>query len=196
MNAAASARGDGAGVPNMDEIDPQELFNQMFGQMFFGQGLFPNTQFRVYRNGRMYHAAGGPRRQQAQATPEEQRRDTIYKIVQFLPILLFLVFTFMSDFRQEPVYSLRQNRVFNEQLKTTNRQIPFFVKNIQTFETNYPPKTNSRRQIERQVEISFKEMLENKCYQEQVREMQNMYAYGRKTNMPKPSCDELRSLFS
>eukprot|EP01023_Acetabularia_acetabulum_P034368 TRINITY_DN3227_c0_g2_i9.p1 TRINITY_DN3227_c0_g2~~TRINITY_DN3227_c0_g2_i9.p1 ORF type:complete len:382 (+),score=51.03 TRINITY_DN3227_c0_g2_i9:162-1307(+) len=195
MNAAAASRGEG-GMANMDEIDPQELFNQMFGQMFFGQGLFPNTHFRVYRNGHMYQAGGMPRRQQAPPSEEERRRDTIYKLVQFLPILLILIFTFMSDFRQEPVYSLRQTRHFGEKLMTFNREIPYYVQNIQTFENTYPPKSNSRRQIERQVEINYKEMLEQKCYQEQVREMQNMYAYGRKSNIAKPNCDELKQRYS
>eukprot|EP01025_Chloroclados_australasicus_P063736 TRINITY_DN8443_c0_g2_i2.p3 TRINITY_DN8443_c0_g2~~TRINITY_DN8443_c0_g2_i2.p3 ORF type:complete len:247 (-),score=48.01 TRINITY_DN8443_c0_g2_i2:518-1258(-) len=57
VNAAAASQG---GVANMDEIDPEELFNQMFGQMFFGQGLFPNAHFRVYRGGRMYQAPWPP----------------------------------------------------------------------------------------------------------------------------------------
>eukprot|EP01026_Neomeris_dumetosa_P045806 TRINITY_DN3884_c0_g1_i16.p3 TRINITY_DN3884_c0_g1~~TRINITY_DN3884_c0_g1_i16.p3 ORF type:complete len:343 (+),score=33.67 TRINITY_DN3884_c0_g1_i16:2205-3233(+) len=199
-NAAAASRGaDGmGGVYNMDDIDPQELFNQMFGSMFFGTGMFPSTHFRVYRNGRMY-TAQGPRRQPQQRqqpmTPEEQRRDQIYKLLQILPILLLLVFTFLGDFRQEAVYSLRQSRNYSEKLSTEKRSIPFYVRNTDNFNKEYPVNSNSRRTVERQVEMYYKDNLENRCYQEQVREMQSMYTFGKKQKFPKPSCDELKEKF-
>ncbi|PNW79463.1 hypothetical protein CHLRE_09g416100v5 [Chlamydomonas reinhardtii] len=186
--AAAAQRAGGAGpgpggayyyTTSTEDFDPEELFN-----MFFGGGLGAHAfraQFGVPRQRRHGHAHGGHHHGgghaqgggQAQgggggtAAADQQQRAAMLGLLQLMPILLILVFTFFQS-SQSPPYSLVQESAYKVELLTQRLSIPFYVKSVPELERAYPAGSSARYRLERQVESAYYERLEARCQQERL----------------------------
>lgn len=144
-----------------DEIDPQEIFN-----MFFGGG------FPMHPNGRVYRTHFGNVRRR-QYYPQAHNRDTqqqrnqsppgIASLLQFVPVLFLLAFTFLGSPEPGAPYSLSRDRVYRSEMKTQQYKVAFYVKDKNRFNHEYPPRSYHRGQIEKQVETTVKHYLQMHC---------------------------------
>ena len=132
-----------------EDFDPEQIFN-----MFFGGG-FGHPHARVFRT-----HFGGPgvrqrqqqQQQQQQQAQQEQRtpgQAALIGIMQFMPVILLLLFSFFSA--TTPSYSLNQTSHYTIEIITERLDIPFFVKSKYEFERTHPQGTTARFQVERQV---------------------------------------------
>ncbi|KAG2437013.1 hypothetical protein HYH02_011444 [Chlamydomonas schloesseri] len=180
--AAAAQRAGGAGpgpggayyyTASGEDFDPEELFN-----MFFGGGLGAHAfraQFGVPRQRRHGHGhAGGHHHGGGQgggggaaAAADQQQRAAMLGLLQLMPILLILVFTFFQS-SQSPPYSLVQESAYKVELLTQRLSIPFYVKSVPELERAYPAGSSARYRLERQVESAYYERLEARCQQERL----------------------------
>eukprot|EP00887_Chlorella_sp_A99_P007941 scaffold12.g7941.t1 len=177
------------------EIDPEDLFN-----MFFGGNPFMGAHTRVYRAGGAHRRAGpggggprGPGGGAAAAQPVPQ----FAQLLQFLPILLILLFTFLSG-SSRPAYSLHQTRSHPHGFTTATYAVPFFVGDVQQFHARYPPGSKERVRLEQQVETDYRDWLQQQCYNEHMNK-QRLYYYGqreRAMKMELRSCNELTTRFA
>ena len=131
-----------------EDFDPDQIFN-----MFFGGG-FGRPQAHVFRThfGPGFRHRQHQQQQQQQAQQEQQRspaQATLMGIMQFMPVILLLLFSFFSA--TTPSYSLNQTSHYIDQVLTDRLQVPFFVKSKYEFERTYPRRSASRVQLERQV---------------------------------------------
>lgn len=202
MQAAQAAgarrayRGGGGGFDG--EIDPEEIFRQFFGTNF-GGGMDPRA--RVFRT--QFGGMGGGRRQQRPMSAEERRAaqaaQTRQMIMQFVPILLVMLFTlFASDGTGGYSYSLDRSSAFPVGLSTEQRDVPFFVPSVDKFDRQYPPGTNLRKRQERAVEEDYHEVLSMRCQAEKRQERSRRYRSRNAVSdaYPKPHCDELEEKFA
>lgn len=65
------------------------------------------------------------------------------QLVQLLPLLLLLVFTFLSG-RSQPTYSLQRTRDYASQLSTATYEVPFWVRDTAALAKDYPPGSHAR----------------------------------------------------
>ncbi|GAX85030.1 hypothetical protein CEUSTIGMA_g12450.t1 [Chlamydomonas eustigma] len=183
-----AGRGGSQGMYYQEDFDPEQIFN-----MFFG-GMHPHARgFRTHFGGT---AARRQQQQQQQAAPERTPTQTAFMgIMQFLPVILLLLFSFFSS--SGPTYSLSKSGSFMEQMKTDRLDIPFYVKNKYDFERTYPRRTSTRTQVERQVESDYYERLGQRCVQERQHQQRLMYSWSQREHarsMKLPSCDEYNDL--
>uniref|UniRef100_A0A7S0UVL7 J domain-containing protein n=1 Tax=Polytomella parva TaxID=51329 RepID=A0A7S0UVL7_9CHLO len=154
--AAQQAQQAGRRTAYADEVDPEEIFN-----MFFGGGFGPGA--RVFRTN-----FGGPRQRRPTANPNENGRNGFSGLLQFLPIIFIILFTFFQN-QQQPYYSLQKDGTFRTPLKTAALDAPYYVRSHEEFISKYPAHTSSRMRLERQIESSYGEFLEAECQEERLR---------------------------
>ncbi len=65
------------------------------------------------------------------------------QLVQLLPLLLLLLFTFLSG-RSQPTYSLQRTRDYASQLSTATYEVPFWVRDTAALAKDYPPGSRAR----------------------------------------------------
>ena len=130
-----------------EDFDPEQIFN-----MFFGGG-FGHPHARVFRT-----HFGGPgvrqrqQQQQQQQAQQEQRspgQAALMGIMQFMPVIILLLFSFFSA--TTPSYSLNQTSHYIDQILTDRLEIPYFVKSKYEFDRTHPRRSAARLQVERQV---------------------------------------------
>jgi hypothetical protein len=63
--------------------------------------------------------------------------------VQLAPLLLLLLFTFLSG-RSAPPYSLHRTREYRQEQATAAYEVPFFVKDAQQLQKQYPTGSRER----------------------------------------------------
>lgn len=89
---------------------------------------------------RAHAARQGGARQQGAASPAAS---PMLQLVQLLPLLLLLVFTFLSG-RSQPPYSLHRTRQYASQLATSTYEVPFWAKDAAALAKDYPPGSRAR----------------------------------------------------
>lgn len=131
------------------DISPEDLFN-----MFFGGG-FPNGNVYVHRtrnNTRNQHQH------------HEQQTTSMYPLIQILPILMIILFSFLTSFLvPEPIYSFQQTSQYRYPFNTKRWSVQYFVKDV-SIKDKYPP--DEFADIERKIEREFVETLQLRCYRE------------------------------
>jgi hypothetical protein len=70
--------------------------------------------------------------------------------LQLLPVLLIVGLTLFGS-SSEPSYSLVRDTKFAVELTTQRIGVNFYVKDAKDFETNFPPNSQKRIMLERQV---------------------------------------------
>lgn len=190
MNPFAGFQRGGRGGAH--EISPDEIFN-----MFF-QGAQGGHGFRA-QSGR----AGG--RQQPQQAAGGG--GIFQQLMQFLPIILLVLMSFSSlgGNQQQQIYSLRQEGSYNIPRKTStygiSPDIPFYVGN--SFVTSYPSYSNNYKQVERSVEMDYREQLSIRCGSEREFKNRRLYQARFSTSQSRedaeklgtPACDEFIKRF-
>lgn len=180
--AQAGQRSAGQGnVYYAEDFDPEEIFN-----MFFGGNLHPRSH--MFRQ----HFSGRPRQPQS---PEQQQRNLMFGLLQFLPVIILFVFTFFTG-SQEPVFSLTRDYKYTAMHTTTRLKTPFYVKSAADFEKNYAAGSRSRVRLEKQVESEYYERVQSRCHQEKLTQ-QRLWTWGHRDKareMAMPSCSELQGL--
>jgi len=166
------------------EFTPEEIFN-----MFFG-GAFPSGG--VYRANRRYH-----NRNHAHHAQQEVPGYTV--LFQMAPVLVLLGLSLMSSFfTSEPAYSLARTSKYAFERKTTNLEIPYFVK--ENFEKDYK---GSIARIEAQVEEDYLTSLRGQCFRERnykesmiwrAKSFRDRDLEEKAKNIKTPSCDHLADL--
>lgn len=102
-------------------------------------------------------------------------------LIQLLPVLLILLFTFMPS--NDPVYSISRQYPYQYRF-TTQKGVNFYVKSG-GFEKSYPPNSPERVRLEEQVERDYVSILAHNCRLELQR---FQWGFIRET----PHCDSLK----
>ncbi len=169
------------------EVSPEDLFN-----MFFGTANVYTTDGRTFRRAAYYQRHTGH---------NHQHQDTAgYGILlQMLPVLLLVVLSLMSSlFVSDPAYSLVRNNKYIIERKTSNLEVPYYVRD--SFEKDY--KGNFRR-IEAQVEEDYINNLRAHCFREKnykesmiwrARSFRDITMEEKAKSLKTPSCDRLITL--
>lgn len=170
------------------DISPEELFN-----MFFGGG-FPSNH--VYTTQRPRH-----QHQHHRTTTNVSNDGSYTLLLQLTPIILLVLLSILSSFFvSDPLFSMHQTDKYSLQRKTTNLQIPYFVK--RDFRVEF--KSDLRR-IERQVEEEYISSLRQNCWRERsykenmlwrARNYADARLYEKASNLQTPSCDQLSKIYS
>ena len=173
------------------EVSPEELFN-----MFFGGGFPSNNIYRQRHNHQHSRNAYHFQRQ------ENVSNDASYTLLlQLAPILLLVFLSILSSFLVgEPMYNLQHSDKYPVSRKTSNLNIPYFLRKDYHMES----RTELRR-IERQVEEEFVSNLRNSCWRERsykenmlwkARNYADARLYDRASKMETPSCDRLQEIYA
>mmetsp|Transcript_26819 Transcript_26819/g.58485 ORF Transcript_26819/g.58485 Transcript_26819/m.58485 type:complete len:448 (-) Transcript_26819:459-1802(-) len=192
--AAASAQQRSAAGPNVyyaDDFDPEEIFN-----MFFG-GLNPNARMFRAQFGGANMRRNAQQRQRQQQESYESPRQALLGLLQFLPVVLLLLFTFFSS-TSAPAYSFSRDRGYIDAMKTDRLEVNFYVKNRHEWEKTYARGSYTRAKMERQIEADYYERVSTRCQQEKLAK-QRMYTWGNREEarrMKLAACEELDSLNS
>ncbi|KAG2431426.1 hypothetical protein HXX76_009441 [Chlamydomonas incerta] len=180
--AAAAQRAGGAGpgpggayyyTASAEDFDPEELFNMggLGAHAFRAQFGVPRQRRHGHAHGHQHgggHGQGGGHAQGGgAAAADQQQRAAMLGLLQLMPILLILVFTFFQS-SQSPPYSLVQESAYKVELLTQRLSIPFYVKSVPELERAYPAGSSARYRLERQVESAYYERLEARCQQERL----------------------------
>jgi hypothetical protein len=72
--------------------------------------------------------------------------------LQLLPVILIVGLTLFSS-STEPSYSLVRDSKFAVELQTQRTGVNFYVKDAKDFQTNFPPNSQKRLMLERQVRV-------------------------------------------
>lgn len=196
------------------EPSPEDIFN-----MFFGGGMGPGGMggmggpgFRVYTtgNGFQFHTGmpGQRRRQQQQDPPNPMQQ-----LLQFLPIFIIMVLSFLNFDSEPSNYSTTTNQYFSLTYKpphihalhtriVTVKDIPFYVSD--KFLRTYARDRYQLAQVERMVEKSYQKYLRKEC-QEQKNYKETLEKNAMSTKDEKEMnkarlfqltrCEELEDLF-
>lgn len=116
--------------------------------------------------------------------------------MQLLPLLLLLLFTFLSG-SDTPVYQLRQTRTYAQPQETGILKVPYFVQDAADFAKQYPEGSNGRRRLEIKVEREHKHDLEQRCYSEKLYQ-KKMYHWDpkRAQGLNLQACKDLHHYYS
>eukprot|EP00892_Ulva_mutabilis_P003163 jgi/Ulvmu1/12848/UM098_0033.1 len=187
MASAAAARGGGGGPQfRGDHIDPQDLFNMMFGGGMngaFGMGPMHFGGFQqhpAFRQGRRQQ-----QQQQQQANPMAGLVSVIFPIV--ILLLTLLINT------SSPPASMSYSREYRHQLHTAERDVPYFVRDLGRFEDTYPTASRQRQKFERSIETEFQADLQRACHMEMVHEEERQRRHRGQPAAPREltSCDKM-----
>jgi len=173
VGGSASARGHGGMRPGQ-EVSPEDIFNMFFGGnggMHFqgGPGVRVYTSTGGFPNG-FFHMPQQQRRRQQQ---RQEAPTSIQQLIQLLPILVFLIFSFMN-FSENPTststaytnnyYRLTPVKPYNNPLHTKLtkvKDIPYYV--TDQFMRTYHRDRFQLAQVERMVERSYEDYLVKEC---------------------------------
>ncbi|KDD73902.1 hypothetical protein H632_c1745p0, partial [Helicosporidium sp. ATCC 50920] len=190
-NAPGPRRGSGGPFQGADDIDPAEIFNMFFGgSPFAPQGYVFRSQF----GGFPPRARGGA--QQGGGGAGVSLPPGMAQILQLLPIFLLVLLAYLGQ-PSAPEYSLQRGGRYGAPLATVRRNVPFFVNDVAAIDKVYPPTSRKRMRLENEVENDYKEMLQQKCYNERM--IQQRYTYfGRADKaraMELEHCKQLNEVF-
>lgn len=175
-NVGGSARGHGGMRPGQ-EVSPEEIFNMFFGGGGGGMNFQGGPGFRVYSsNGGFGNSPFFQRPQQQRRNrqqPQNQEPPTFFQqLLQMLPIIVFLVFSFMN-FSETPstataysnqYFRLTPMKPYTQPLHTKLskvKDIPYYV--TDKFMRSYYRDRYQLAQVERLVERSYEEYLVKEC---------------------------------
>ncbi|XP_031572570.1 dnaJ homolog subfamily B member 14-like isoform X2 [Actinia tenebrosa] len=146
------------------DITPEEIFNMFFGGPMPGGRVYVN---RRHRNRNHHHS---------HVHDEGQEVNTLYSLVQFLPILLLVLMSLLSTFMlQDPIYSLQRTGSYYLERQTNRYKINYYVQ--EGFDEKYS-EAKSLHKLERHIENEYINRVQSQCYRErQYRE--ELYARGR-----------------
>ncbi|KAI1292181.1 DnaJ -like protein subfamily B member 12 [Halotydeus destructor] len=172
------------------DISAEEIFN-----MFFGGG-FPTGNVYVRRGNRWQEA----QHQRQQATHNNETNASGYSVLlQMMPVLVLVLLSLMSSlFVSEPAFSLAKTSKYINERKTTNLEVPYYVK--ENFEKDY---RGSIRRVEAQVEEEFITNLRGACFRERnykenmiwrARNFRDPGLEEKAKSLKTPSCDHLSKL--
>ncbi|GFR42871.1 hypothetical protein Agub_g3862 [Astrephomene gubernaculifera] len=204
--AAAAQRGGGGAGPSgytyytssAEEFDPEEIFNMFFGGGFAGPhfraqfGGVPRQRRHQPQSSQGANSGGHTSGNGGGGGAEQQQRAAMLGLLQLMPIVLIVVFTFFQS-SQSPPYSLVQDSSYRVELRTVRLSIPFYVKSVGELERSYPLGGGARHRLERQVESAYYERLEAKCQQERLMR-HRAWSWGNREQaraMKLESCDEM-----
>ncbi|KAH7426404.1 hypothetical protein KP509_10G000900 [Ceratopteris richardii] len=153
---------------DMFDLDPNEIFNTFFnGSPYTANGFQRTYHMRTQRSQHVH-----------------TREVHSGSLVQLLIIVIIFLLSYIP-FLSKPIYSLQHVAPYEVQYETKLNTVPFYVKS-QDFDKDYPPQSQSRRNLEMQIEGEYLDDLRYNCRQE----------YGWKRWDPSiktPNCDKLRS---
>ncbi|CAG2117417.1 unnamed protein product, partial [Medioppia subpectinata] len=168
------------------DINADEIFN-----MFFGGG-FPSGNVYVRRPNRY--------RETHRHHNQNQEVASGYNVLlQMMPVLVLLCLSLMSTFFvSDPTYSLSRTQKYEYERKTSNLEVPYFVK--ENFERE---NKGSIRRIEQQVEEDYVSNLRASCFRERnykesmiwrARNFRDKDLEDRAKGLKTPSCDHLHKI--
>lgn len=169
---------------NGQEIDPEEIFRMFFGGNPFMGATFSTGVPRAHRQRQTQH-------QQTTGTPPILRL-----LISLAPVILLFLFNLFSNGGPSP-YSLEQTREYPFPLSTSAHNIQYFVPNKSKFAKDYRFGSQERTRLEYQIESTWKEVMQKKCYQEKlVRHRYEYYGQPEKAaKYPLTSCEALKEKF-
>ncbi|KAL4323263.1 hypothetical protein GQ457_11G017650 [Hibiscus cannabinus] len=171
---ASPYRGAGNGFNGFYDTDFDA--DEIFRNFFFG-GMPPaTTQFRSFNFGPGMGARTGD---------QGSAGFNIRMLIQLLPVLLILLFSFLPS--SEPVFSLSRSYPYEYKF-TTKNGVNFYVKSTK-FEQDYPDDSIERARIEERVENDYYSILAQNCRFELQRQQ---WGFIRET----PHCDMLEKFQS
>ncbi|XP_058187595.1 chaperone protein dnaJ 49-like [Rhododendron vialii] len=176
--AAAPRRGGGQGFFDGD-VDAEEIFRN-----FFYGGMNPagrNTQFGSFSFGPGMGVRMGNNNRNNNNNGNNGSVGLAKALIQLLPVLLILVFSFMPS--NDPVYSISRQYPYQYRF-TTQKGVNYYVKSG-GFVQRYPPNSPERVRLEEQVERDYVSILAHNCRLELQR---FQWGYIRET----PHCDSLK----
>lgn len=174
---------------NGQEIDPDEIF-----RMFFGGNPFMGATFSTgHRGGAQFRGQHPRQAQRGQDSPMP-----IFRVLLSLaPMLLLILYNLFSQ-GSAPMYSLSQTREYPFPTTTSAHRVPYYVASKAKFAREYRPGSQERTRLEYQIETSWKDMMQKKCYQEKLVKHRYEY-YGQPEKAAKvslASCDTLAAKFA
>lgn len=169
------------------DASAEELFN-----MFFGGG---NVYFR--RGNTWQRQTTGSQHHSHSRQREQQSSYTVF--IQLLPILLAILLSMASSlFISDPAYSLQSTSKYPVLRRTSNLNIPYYVK--ENFHTEYQ---GSVKRLEMSVEEEYISNLRHACYREKnyrdamiwkARNFGDRELFQNAQNIKMPSCEQLQNL--
>ncbi|EPX72315.1 DNAJB12 protein [Schizosaccharomyces octosporus yFS286] len=184
------------------QMSPEDLFNSFFGDQFFSGG--PNTFFFGGPGVRVHQFGGRPRRYRRQQAEDTNNKSMLYQI---LPILILVIFAFLSNFTSSGDSSVRAGYSFvptekySAQYISPKYKVPFYVNPKQY---NSLSSRDSLR-LANQIEQQYAERVHAECIKErEYKEDQIRKSYGwffpdaeklsRAKEISLPHCDEFSRL--
>lgn len=170
QNHIRRRRQPGGGNGNMYYEDIFEA-NDIFNSFFFGM---QQQQGGAFRRAHFTRPAGGGGRQ--------ENSNNFLGLLQLLPILALFLFSYFPF--SQPIYQLDKVAPYHFMHKTKENAVNFYVK-AENFNQEYPVGSQSRRQVELQVERDYRDILLHNCRIEQTHQR-----WGHKRDTP--HCDKLQ----
>eukprot|EP01116_Phalansterium_solitarium_P018395 TRINITY_DN4855_c0_g1_i1.p1 TRINITY_DN4855_c0_g1~~TRINITY_DN4855_c0_g1_i1.p1 ORF type:complete len:383 (-),score=84.80 TRINITY_DN4855_c0_g1_i1:261-1409(-) len=186
------------------EISPEELFSMFFGGMPMHRG---GSRFRGSNGGVHFSTypnfAAAQRRQQRQAA----ETDTGLSWLQFLPLLLLLVFSFLTSFAgsRPALFELNKTSTHTQKRTIKAYDVSYYVE--PSFAQTHDIKSKSfMEELETQVLQKWLQREHQQCQAEQAERNSKLRSarfyfgeYGEKLraeaqNMPTPHCDKFQSI--
>jgi len=131
-----------------------------FGGATFGGRQQQQQQQQRYRQ-QQY------RQQQQQYRQQEQNTQPILRLLMSIaPIVMLLIFNLFSG--SVPAYSLQQTREYPFPTMTSAHKVPFYVMDKNKFMKQYRLGSHERVRLEYEIEATFKEQVQRRCYQERL----------------------------
>ncbi|CAM6099437.1 unnamed protein product [Calypogeia fissa] len=158
------------GNPNVFYEDMFEA-NDIFNSFFFGM---QQQQGGAFRRAHFTRPAGGGGRQ--------ENSNNFLGLLQLLPILALFLFSYFPF--SQPIYQLDKVAPYHYMHKTKENGVNFYVK-AENFNQEYPDGTQSRRQVELQVERDYRDILIHNC---RIEQSHQRWGHKRET----PHCDKLQ----
>eukprot|EP01114_Cavostelium_apophysatum_P011207 TRINITY_DN25412_c0_g1_i1.p1 TRINITY_DN25412_c0_g1~~TRINITY_DN25412_c0_g1_i1.p1 ORF type:complete len:378 (-),score=62.86 TRINITY_DN25412_c0_g1_i1:30-1163(-) len=178
------------------DLTPEEIFQMFFGGQIprsrNGGGPFATYSFghdpdREYAQRQRQRAA----QRHAQAQPREEGSSFLATLLQFLPLILILFFSFFAgSSSREPLYQFQQSNSYSVLRQTSNMDVPYYVK----------PATPLDRRLETDVEENYVHLMRQQCVREQRERQRRIDATWwfssdverkRAREYPTPACDWL-----
>jgi DnaJ homolog subfamily B member 12 len=186
-------------------VSPEDLFN-----MFFNGGGMGGHGFQAHFGGPgMGRRGGRPQQQQQQRSHGEDARQGggFNSLLQFLPIILMLLMSFssFSTNSHAPVFQLSPQGTYMRERFTSapgvSPDIKYYVN--QQFDSQYKPRSEQFRRVEKEVESEYKHFLGMKCGNEKTFRNNRLYqsrfsgqeARKRAEELTMPSCEEFTKRF-
>lgn len=72
-------------------------------------------------------------------------------MLHFLPMIFLFLFTFWGGRQESAPYSLNKESMYNQEMFTKTRNVPFYVHDKRLFAREYPEQSYQRNYLEREV---------------------------------------------